>query len=258
MQETSKSVMPSRAFATRKYPLFGKGAYSEANPPKGVVSSPFYWWFKFLQQNDEYAKALVGKRSQVPKQLVKDFGAVTDTDFKTWWKAHGHLFAEPSTSYSMTIAKVQDDLAPFDSKDAINLVIPLDWTNVGIKRRFSQVIDKLVPKAKKGQAIQPSSAPYKLGRKWSIVAFTSAYNVYMLKQLSLLQVKQGGQKIPWADIAIMAKLNAAGDLRVGQKTKFTSDHRRTLTILAKRHYARAEEFISAAASSSFPHSIKLY
>lgn len=252
MQKEAKITKPSRAFATRKYPIFGKGSYSETNPPKTILSSPFYWWFKFLQQNDEYAKAVSGKKSKVSRQLVKDFGNVKDIDFKAWWKLHSHLFAEPVTSYTMTIAKGYEDLAPFGSKDAINLVIPLDWTNVGIKRRFAQVIDKLVPKAKKGQAIQPSEAPYKLGRKWSTVAFTSAYNVYMLKKQSDLQVAQGGQKIPWADIAIMAKLNAAEGLKVGQKTQFTSDHRRVLTILAKRHYERAVSFINAAASAAFP------
>jgi hypothetical protein len=252
MQKNTKIITQSRAFATRKYPVFGKGAYSESNPPKTILSSPFYWWFKFLQQNEEYAKALDGKRSKVQRQLIKDFGNIRDLDFKSWWKTHSHLFAEPVTSYSMTIAQGYDDLAPFDSKDAINLVIPLDWTNVGIKRRFSQVIDKLVPKAKKGQAIQPSEAPYKLGRKWSTVAFNSAYNVYRLKKQSDLQVAQGGQKIPWADIAIMAKLDAAEGLKVGQKTQFTSDHRRVLTILAKRHFKRAESFIKAAATTEFP------
>jgi hypothetical protein len=252
MQKDTKIITQSRAFATRKYPVFGKGSYSESNPPKGILSSPFYWWFKFLQQNEEYAKAVGGKRSKVPRQLVKDFGNIKDLDFKSWWKTHSHLFAEPVTSYSMTIAQGYEDLVPFGSKDAINLVIPLDWTNVGIKRRFAQVIDKLVPKAKKGQAIQPSEAPYRLGRKWSTIAFISAYNVYKLKQQSDLQVAQGGQKIPWADIAIMAKLDAAEGLKVGQKTQFTSDHRRVLTILAKRHHKRAEGFISAAASTAFP------
>ena len=255
MEKVVKTINQSRSFATRKYPIFGKGTYSEINPPKGITSSPFYWWFKFLQQNEEYAKALNGKKSKVSKQLVSDLGGVVDIDFKTWWKSHGHLFQEPATSYTIAIAKCNEDLAPFDSKDAINLVIPLAWTNVGIKRRFSQVIDKLVPKAKKGQAIQPSSAPYKLGRKWSTVAFTSAYNVYMLKKQSDLQVAQGGQKIPWADIAIMAKLNVAEGLKVGQRTQFTSDIRRTLTILAKRHYDRAEDFISAAATTSFPSNV---
>ena len=252
MQKDTKITTQSRAFATRKYPVFGKGSYSESNPPKTILSSPFYWWFKFLQQNEEYAKAVGGKRSKVPRQLVKDFGNIKDLDFKSWWKTHSHLFAEPVTSYGMTIAQALDDLAPFGSKDAINLVIPLDWTNVGIKRRFAQVIDKLVPKAKKGQAIQPSEAPYRLGRKWSTVAFISAYNVYKLKKQSDIQVAQGGQKIPWADIAIMAKLDAAEGLKVGQKTQFTSDHRRVLTILAKRHYKRAEGFINAAASTAFP------
>ena len=209
-----------------------------------------------MQQNDEYSKALAGKKTKLSKQLVTDFGSVADMDFKTWWRSHSGLFAEPATNYSMTIAKSNKDLAPFTNKEAINLVVPLNWTNVGIKRRFAQVIDQLVPKAKKGQAIQPSAAPYKLGRKWSITAFESAYNIYMLKKQADLAVLAGEKKLVWADIAIMAKLPSAEGIKVGQKTKQTSDVRRVITILAKRHYSRAEKFILAAASNEFPNNIK--
>ena len=59
-----------RAFATTKYPTFGRGVYNESNPPSSVTASPFYWWFKFLQLNDEYAKAVQGKRTKVKREVV--------------------------------------------------------------------------------------------------------------------------------------------------------------------------------------------
>ena len=256
MTKSLKSINHSRSFATRKYPVFGKGEYNDTNPPKTVKSSPFYWWFKFLQQNDEYSKALAGKKTKLSKQLVTDFGSVADMDFKTWWRSHSGLFAEPATNYSMTIAKSNKDLAPFTNKEAINLVVPLNWTNVGIKRRFAQVIDQLVPKAKKGQAIQPSAAPYKLGRKWSITAFESAYNIYILKKQSDLGVLKGEKKVAWADIALQAKLPIAIRMQQGKHAYSKFESRSTLTILAMRHFDRAQAYIKAAASNEFPNNIK--
>ena len=256
MPHSKKPFKQSRAFATRKYPVFGKGIYNEQNPPKTVTSSPFYWWFKFLQLNEEFSKAIQGKKTKVPKQLVKELGKVTDIDFKSWWKDHSGLFAEPATDYAMVIAREGNDLAPFDSKEAINLVIPLNWTNIGIKRRFAQVIDQLVPKAKKGQAIQPSAAPYKLGRKWSITAFESAYNIYILKKQSDLGVLNGEKKVAWADIALQAKLPIAIRMQQGKHAYSKLESRSTLTILAMRHFERAEEFINAAATNEFPKILK--
>ena len=179
-------------------------------------------------------------------------GKVTNIDFKSWWKVHSELFAEPITDYAMAIAKGDGDLAPFNSKEAINLVVPLNWTNVGIKRRFAQVIDKLVPKTKKGQAIQPSAAPYKLGRKWSITAFESAYNIYILKKQSDLAVLKGEKKVAWADIALQAKLPIAIRMQQGKHAYGRLESRSTLTILAVRHFERAEAFINAAVTNEFP------
>jgi hypothetical protein len=252
MPNSIKANKQSRAFATRKYPVFGKGVYNEENPPKTVTSSPFYWWFKFLQLNEEYSKALQAKKTKIPKQFVEDMGKVTNIDFKSWWKVHSELFAEPITDYAMAIAKGDGDLAPFNSKEAINLVVPLNWTNVGIKRRFAQVIDKLVPKTKKGQAIQPSAAPYKLGRKWSITAFESAYNIYILKKQSDLAVLKGEKKVAWADIALKAKLPIAIRMQQGKHAYGRLESRSTLTILAVRHFERAEAFINAAVTNEFP------
>ena len=56
----------------------------------------------------------------------------------------------------------------------------------------------------------------------------------------------------WADIAIRVRLPMAIGVKEKSLSSNTSDIRRTLTILAKRHYARAEAFIKASATSKFP------
>jgi hypothetical protein len=43
-------------------------------------------------------------------------------------------------------------------------------------------------------------------------------------------------------------------MQLGKKTKLTADMRRVATIIANRHYKRAETFINSAANSSFPYS----
>lgn len=242
-----------RAFATRRYPLFGRGVYSDASPPISVVNSPFYWWFRFLQLNDDYAKAVAGKRSKVSRTLVKDFGDVRNTDFKTWWYAHTDLFAEPESDYKMIVATNADALAMFGDDKAVNIVVPLTWTNVGIKRRFAQIIDKLVPKTQKGvQAHKTSEAKYKLGRKWSHVGFKHAYDIYTAKQAADAETAKTGKQIAWADVAIRAGLPAAKGIREGVVNIDTMEERRVLTILAVRHYKQAKAFIAASVSDAFP------
>lgn len=252
MPKPTKKSNSSRSFATRKYPVFGSGVFNENNPPQTVINSPFYWWFKFLQLNDEYAAAINNKKSKVSKQVIKDFGSIENIDFKSWWKTRSYLFAEPETNYKLIVAKDYEDLAPFDAKDTVNLVVPLNWTNVGIKRRFSELIDKLVPKAPKGQPIKPTNATYRLGRKWSIIAFESAYNIYILKKQSDIGVCEGKKKVPWADIALQAKLPIALRMKEGKHAYDEIAERNALTAIAIRHYERAQAFIKAAATTEFP------
>jgi hypothetical protein len=66
----------------------------------------------------------------------------------------------------------------------------------------------------------------------------------------LLEVK----KVPLADIAIRAKLPYAirEKAKEGLRNKLTVDIRYTLTVLANRHYKRAEKFIKSAITKSFP------
>jgi hypothetical protein len=242
-----------RAFATKKYPTFGRGVYSENNPPSTVIASPFYWWFKFLQLNKEYAKAVQGKRTKVKREVVAEFGDVSNVDFKTWWNMHSHLFAEPISNYKMYIPKDASEAAPFDEAEVINLVVPLNWSNVGIKRRFAQIIDVLVAKTPKGaRAHKTSEAKYKLGRKWSPVGLKHAYDVYVARQQALQKEQDTGERTYWADIGILANLPSAKGAQLRDKSASSVDIRTKLTIQAVRNYKLAESFIAASMSNTFP------
>lgn len=261
-QAVKKSQSNTLAFSTRKHPVFGKsGIYSESNPPEGVIRSPFYWWFKFLQLNDEYKSAVAGKKSKISKDIVKDFGDVSKIDFKSWWQKRAHLFAEPPQNYKMIVAKNMSEIAPFKDDKVINLVVPLDWTNVGIKRSFARVIDQLVPKQAKGKRAKDKAlrsqevltlAQYRIGRKWSITGFDYAHKVYVAKQLANSRLAEGEKKTAWADIGIQAGLPLYARYIAGKTVYTEDDIRRILTIHAKRHFDRAEAYIKASGSRAFP------
>jgi len=252
-------------FETNSYPRFGRGVYSDEKAPQTVKSSPFFWWFRFLQLNSDYVATEKNKGVGVCSTLYKDFGDVSNTDFKTWWNSHAHLFAEESTSYSMKVVNKESDLAPFNNSEAVNVVVPLNWSQKSLKKHFAMLISDLgVEKGKIGPKIGTTTAKYSVGSRWSISAMESAYNVYKVRQENMekgakvtSKAQHKGEvsakyKVAWADVAIKANLKVVGNLKEGEVKQSTADKRRVLTILAKRHYENALQFIEASATASFP------
>ena len=160
------------------------------------------------------------------------------------------MFAEPRKGYRMQIANKAEERAPFNSEEVVNLVVPLTWSRRVLKKRFSELVLNKLEKGKRGVSVIESEAKYKLGGKWNIEAFQHAYDIYVEKQKSLSENK----KVPLADIAIRAKLPYAirEKAKEGVRNRLTVDVRYTLTVLANRHYKKAERFIGSAITNSFP------
>lgn len=253
-------------FSTRSYPTFGRGVYNEENPPSTVTSSPYYFWFKFLQLNEDYIATCEANGNGVCAAIYEDLGDVRTIDFKTWWNLHAHLFAEPRTNFTMQIAKNANDLAPFDTALALNLVVPLTWSQRTLKKRFSELILSKIAKGKPGVSVDASEARYKLSGKWHIEALKTAYKIYTLRNefdegkefdsavSQAIKRKTKRYDVSWADLAIRARLPNAIGLKEGVTSKQISDERKIITIIAKRHHKRAEAFIKAAATTYFPQS----
>lgn len=239
-------------FSTYSYPKFGrsKQPFDDLNPPKTVTDSPYYWWFMFLRLNADYKATCKANGKGKCTDLYEDFGDVYKVNFKDWWNARAHLFAEPRKGYRMQIANRDEELAPFNSEEVLNLVVPLTWSRRVLKKRFSELVLNKLEKGKRGVSVIESEAKYKLGSKWNIEAFQHAYDIYVEKQKSLSEIK----KVPLADIAIRAKLPYAirEKAKEGVRNRMTVDIRYTLTVLANRHYKRAEKFIKSAITNSFP------
>jgi hypothetical protein len=231
-------------FITRSYPKFGRGLYSEKNPPSAVRNSPFFWWFKFLQLNEDYAACVRGE-NDAHADLVADFGDVKCLDFKTWWREHAWLFTEERSGYSMQIAECAADLAPFKSDDAVNVVVPLNLPHRSLLKSFRKLVLSRVPKQQRRVDVAESTAKYKLAR-WNIYALETAYRVYTLKR--------DNQQLAWADVALRAKLNVVGieGMQEGDKRPTYVDVRRRATTLAMRYNGYAKGYIKAAASTCFP------
>lgn len=257
---------PKRAlyFETKSYPRFGRGVYSDTNPPSSVKSSPFYWWFMFLRLNTDYHETAMNNGVGKFSDLYKDFGDVSNTDFKTWWRDHSYLFAEEPSQYKLKLAENQDDLAPFNNNEVVNVVVPLTWSQKSLKKHFAMLLNKLgVEQGKRGPKIGSETAKYSLGRRWNCGAMESAYKVYAARQVNMEKGAKETKKpqhkgevsakfqVAWADIADMAKIIVSNKDDDGSiRTK--GEVRRLQTILAVRHYKNAESFIKSSATSSFP------
>ncbi len=118
-----------------------------------------------------------------------------------------------------------------------------------MKSFTSHVLNK-IEKGKRGVSVEKSDAPYRLSGKWSVIALSSAYNVYVEK----IKADAESKKIALADIAIRAKIPYAKkeNAKEGVKNKFTVDIRATLTVLANRHLKRAYKFVESSSSNLFP------
>jgi hypothetical protein len=237
-------------FSTKSYPTFGKGRklFDELNPPETVTSSPYYWWYMFLKLNADYKKTCSLKGSGKHKEIYKDLGNVHSLNFKEWWNTNVQLFAEPKRGYKMKIAVNASEIAPFDDSEVLNLVVPLTWSQRSLKKAFSQLVLNKIERGKRGVSVDASEARYKLSGKWHTEALATAYRIYTIKK----KYDELGEKKVWADIAIEAKLPMSYTLKEGKKN-INSDVRKTLTILAKRHFDRAELYIAASVTKNFPY-----
>ena len=254
-------------FSKKNYPTFGRGVYNDLKPPSTVTSSPFYWWFKFLQLNEDYKATELNKGKGVCSEIYKDFGDISKIDFKSWWNSHSFLFAEKPTKFSLKVAKDDSEIAPFNSSDAVNVVVPLNWSPTSLKKHFSLLVDKLYKidstSIKVGQSIKQSEAKYQINGRCVISAFENAYNAYTMR---LMHSERGPKKtnksqfkgsesnkfkVSWSEIAVLAKIKLDKS-EISHKSKLDKDEKRLMAIRASQHAQKALVYITNAASTHFP------
>jgi len=254
-------------FSKKNYPTFGRGPYNDQKPPSTVTSSPFFWWFKFLQLNEDYKTTELNRGKGVCSEIYKDFGNISNVDFKTWWSSHSHLFAEKPTKFSLKVAKDNSEIAPFNSSDAVNVVVPLNWSPTSLKKQFSLLVDKLYKVESTsimvGESFKQSEAKYQINGRCVISAFENAYNAYTIRlkhlekgpKITTKQQFKGAEskkfQVSWSEIAVLAKIKLDKS-EISHKSKLDKDEKRLMAIRASQHAQKALVYITNAASTHFP------
>lgn len=93
-------------FLTRPYFVYappdfedGPYPYRRPNPPYADAppwkNSVYYYWWLYLQRNDDYRRTCEANGQGPCAALYCDFGDIYAADFRTWWDGHWQLFAEP-------------------------------------------------------------------------------------------------------------------------------------------------------------------
>lgn len=255
----------AKHFVSKRYPRFGRGKkYNELEPPKSVTDSPYYWRYKYLQLNDDYRLTEEQGGIGPCAEVFADLGPVHSRNFKEWWRANEDQFASERTKYDLRIANSFDELVPFDSEEALNLTVPLNWTKKGLKKRFSQIIDKLFD-ARQLDNRHLNTAKYQIPTKANVDALQLAYIIYLLRQQNSEKgvdealkkpqhkaAESNKYRLSWADLAIRARQPNTFGMKEGDVREATAEKRRLATIIATRHYKRALLNIQAAASLKFP------
>jgi len=252
-------MQKSRRFSTKNYPIFAKSEIDE--------NSAYYYWFRFMQ---------LYYSNNNKKHAV--FGDIRQLNFKQFWNKFDTYFLEELTAADKHIPKIANskaELAAFNSEDVVNVVIPLKgWNKTSIRKYFEKNVMSKVVEGKKGINVAASTAEYKLSRRFRISAFQRAYDVY--------KVREFYQDYKWYDVAIAAECFSfyrteynelslkqtpkskkvtvdVGDLKthtVREKNMGKVDEhiglRNTCTVLALRHFKRAEKFIAASVTKKFP------
>ena len=74
----------------------------------------------------------------------------------------------------------------------------------------------------------------------------------MIKQRCDQELVKEGRKTYWADIAIEAELPSYLRYKAGKTIYSELEIRKMMTVLAKRHYKKADDYIYAAITNQFP------
>ena len=159
------------------------------------------------------------------------------------------------------LATGPEQLASFDSKNLVNLVVPLEWPASAITWHVKRIVEaaqrerqsQILQSGRSRPSIKRSNARYKLSGKWSTEGLRFAYAVFEERTRCIEnQELLGEKKTPWADIGIRVGLPAADDLDIGSTTEKSRVPREVLTVSAINYYNNAKAFITNSATRSFP------
>jgi len=243
-----KSDTTIRRHFSYEHPTFGteKRPKTESAWKKSV----YYWWWEYLRRNQEYIKCCKSDGKGSLAELYKDFGDVTEANFKGWWSANDRgalLFAEPIVEHTVRILEVGEP-AP-EHENLISFAVPLNLPKRYLHKRIRDLLAEHHTSKRGHQFAKKSRAKYKIQGQPNIPALEQALMVYDAIKLS---EDQGIKRAYWR-IAMDLNL-VARDKRIlaSDPPSTVTDKKNVLTAMVGRYKKRVEESIKSTSQGRFP------
>lgn len=235
-------------------PNFGEPdfVYRQPKPPHPDAPdwkcSVYYYWWLYLQRNEDYRQTCEAGGKGPCADLYRDFGNIFETDFRSWWDRHWHLFAEP-------VAVVAAGSGTPSFKRSITLEIDLDAKRSRLLDELRGILTELQADAEQDRVV--SEAQYPVETNPVLSALHQHLVVWDMKQLN-----------PWVGDAVLADL---ADIRVNHVVNgFTAEQaklvgrdpapiisevRRRKMQTAQRHLRIAAQYIEHVGKGRFPYRV---
>jgi hypothetical protein len=145
------------------------------NPPfRGAETwqnSVFYYWWLFLQENEDYRTTCQNGGRGPKEELYQDFGDVHTGSFKDWWVNHGReLFREPP-SEGVKLARFTED-----SSNRVAISVPMTGD---LERTLAEIRAILQPAFQTFRLkVGPSQAEYPVATKPVLSSLHRLYRIH--------------------------------------------------------------------------------
>ena len=238
------------------HPIFGRA--NKPLRPSYQQRSPYYWWWEFLRRNEEYAACCEAGGKGELNALYKDFGVVSNDNFKQWWMERGfRLFAEkPKPVKLMELDNPNEWDSTWTKNNVMVMAVPLDIPKRHLQGLFARLL-MTRPTGQRGRKAlsdrDASTAKYPLHRDVSIHTLRIQLAVYD----AVIQSRSSDKKTPLADIGEKLKLVPKQNKRTIKDNEVIDETKRRAVLAAtvSRHFRDAQRIIANTAKGQFPNSL---
>ena len=235
------------------HPIFGRT--NKPLRPSYQQRSPYYWWWEFLRRNEEYAACCAAGGKGELSELYKDFGVVSNDNFKQWWMEHGfRLFAEkPLPVKLMELNDASEWDGTWTKSNVMVMAVPLNVSKRDLHSLFVQLLKKRHGGKRGRKALSDrdaSTAKYPLHRDVSIHTLRIQLAIYD----AVIEGRSIGKKVNLADIGKKLNLAPKSNSRTKDEVMDEKKRRAVLASTVSRHFKDAQRIIANTAKGEFPNS----
>lgn len=215
-----------------------------------AMQTPYYWWWVFLKESDEFRAALDGKKVD-PKvaAVAKDFGDITRMSFERWWFQTGrYLFAQKRAMPK--VKKLDDGFTIWDSEknNRVYLEVPLTMKRSTALKKINEILGEHFKAEDGGRhnvyAYSQAKRDINKSSKMRLTTFKQFYDVWIDRK-----------KFPeshWWETGEKLRISPAfiNDERTNPMNRL--DNYRNMNLSVQRIYRKTKKLIYWAARGDFP------